>query len=81
MLKDRDREAIVQEVIRLLKEEREKQGISKNRLAQMAGLSQSTVSLIENDHRSPTLDTLLRFAECLGVDLGKLVSKAIKKSS
>lgn len=70
------REAISSAVIQSLREERERQGLSMNVLAQRAGLSQSMISLVERELRNPTLDTLLRIADVLGVDLGKLITKA-----
>lgn len=75
------REAIAFNVVRLLREEREKRGLSMNVLAQKAGLSQSIVSLIERDLRNPTLDTLLRIAEVLEIDLGEILTQARKEAS
>ena len=61
-------------MIRLLREEREKRGLSMNVVAQRSGLSHSIVSLIERDLRNPTLDTLLRIAEAIGIDLGGVIT-------
>ena len=47
-----------------------------NVLAQRSGLSQGMVSLVEHGLRNPTLDTLLRLAEALGIDLGDVLKKA-----
>ena len=66
------------QVVRLLKKERIRRGISMNRLAQRSGLSQSMVSLLEREMRTPTLDTLLRIAAALDVDLSKLLKQASK---
>jgi transcriptional regulator with XRE-family HTH domain len=49
-----------------------------NRLAEKSGLSQSMISLLERGMRSPTLDTLLRVAIALDVDLSELLKKASK---
>lgn len=49
------------------------------RLARQAGLSQGMISLVERDLRNPTLDTLLRIAEVLEVDLGRVLTKAAAK--
>lgn len=76
MSKDPVRKAVITEVIRQLRIEREKKGLSMNVLAQRSGLSQSMISLVENNHRGPTLDTLLRIAEVLEVDLGRIISKS-----
>lgn len=70
------REAIALEVIRLIAAERSRKAISMNVLAQRSGLSQSTISLIERDLRSPSLDTLLRIAEVLSIRLGDVLLKA-----
>jgi transcriptional regulator with XRE-family HTH domain len=75
------REAIAANVVRLLREEREKRGLSMNVVAQRAGLSHSIVSLIERDLRNPTLDTLLRIAEAIEIDLGDILTRAQKEIS
>jgi transcriptional regulator with XRE-family HTH domain len=75
------RESVVSNVVRLLREKREKRGLSMNVVAQRSGLSHSIVSLIERDLRNPTLDALLRIAEALEIDLGKLITRARKEAS
>ena len=70
-------EEVVCNVVRLIRKERERQGISMNVLSERAGLSQAMISLVERDLRNPTLDTLLRIANALELDLGKVISKAI----
>ena len=69
-------EEVVCYVVRLIRKERERQGISMNVLSERAGLSQAMISLVERDLRNPTLDTLLRIANALDLDLGKIISKA-----
>lgn len=64
------------EVVRLLSAERIRRELSMNRLAEKSGLSQSMISLLERGMRSPTLDTLLRVAIALDVDLSELLKKA-----
>lgn len=81
MSKESLREAIISQVVRKLREEREKRGLSMNVVAQRSGLSQSIVSLVERDLRSPTLDTLIRIAEVVEVDLGKIITQAGKTVS
>ena len=70
------RDAFSSHVIRLLREERERQGISMNVLAQNAGLHHATISLVERELRNPSLDTLIRIADVLNVDLGEVITKA-----
>jgi DNA-binding XRE family transcriptional regulator len=71
-------EAISSQVACLLKEAREKCGLSLNVLAQKAGLSRQTVSYVEQEVQNPTLDTLLRITSVLEIDLEKVISKARK---
>lgn len=61
-------------------EERKRQGLSMERLAEQAGLSTSMISLIERDLRNPTLDTLLRITDVLHLDLGTVIQDAAKSS-
>jgi transcriptional regulator with XRE-family HTH domain len=72
------REAVAFNVVRLLREEREKRGLSMNVVSQRSGLSHSIISLMERDLRNPTLDTLLRIADAVGVDLGQIIARATK---
>ena len=74
--KRNNREQICAEVVKLLVEERKRCGLSGNSLAEKSGLSQSLISSLENNPWNPTLDTLLRIADVLDVDLGEIISKA-----
>lgn len=67
------------EVAQILKEERNKKKISMANLAKDSGLSQPYISYIERGLRIPTLDTLLRIAQALDLDLAKTIAKAIKR--
>ncbi len=60
----------------LLREEREAQGISGSQLADRSGLNQSTISLLDRGERKPTLDTLVRIAGVLGIELGEILLRA-----
>ena len=81
MSKNSLREATVASVVRLLREEREQRGLSMNVVAQRAGLSHSIVSLIERDLRNPTLETLLRMTEAIGIDLGEIITRAQREAA
>lgn len=59
-------------VARLLRNERKRQ------LAKKSGLSQPMISYIETRICNPTLDTLLRIAAALDVDLSKLLKQALR---
>jgi transcriptional regulator with XRE-family HTH domain len=76
--KDQLREAICTNVVRLMRQERERRGVSMNILAQKSGLSQAMISLVERDLRNPTLDTLLRIAFALEIDLAEIIKRATK---
>ena len=73
------RESISSQVARLLKEEREKRELSLNSLAEKSGLSRQTVSYVEQEVQSPTLDTLLRITSALEIDLEKLIARARRR--
>lgn len=73
---DKSLEAFSSQVAQLLKEEREKRGLSLNGLAQDAGLSRQTISYVEQEVQNPTLDTLLRITSVLGVKLEDLLAQA-----
>ena len=51
-------------------------GLSMSSVAERAGLSQQMVSFVERGMRKPTLDTLLRIAGVLEVDLAVLIHRA-----
>jgi transcriptional regulator with XRE-family HTH domain len=79
--KNRQREAICSHIARLLREERQRNKLSMNALAERAGLSRQMVSYIEKEERNPTVDTLLRITEVLGVQLEQIIQRARKAAS
>lgn len=78
MTKAERRDAICAEVVRLIGDERKRRKLSKNKVAYLTGLNQSTVSRLENYHDNPTLDSLLRVADVLEINLGEALAKAIQ---
>jgi putative transcriptional regulator len=68
------------EIARLLKEERLRQNLSLNLLASKAGLSRQTVTFVEREERTPTVDTLLRLAGVLEIKLEDLIRQARKQA-
>ena len=61
----------VAEKIRVLRERRK---LSQRALAEASGLSRNTLSLIERGQTSPTVSTLKRLANALGVDINAFFS-------
>jgi len=68
--------AVCAQVIKLLREERERRGISKYALSAQCGLAQQTISYIERGLRQPTFETILRIADGIGVKLEDVLKQA-----
>lgn len=81
MLDSQCRAAICSEVVRVLGEARKSQGISMNGLAKKSGLSQAMISILESSQPNPRLDTLLRLADALDVDLGSVIRRATTQAA
>jgi transcriptional regulator with XRE-family HTH domain len=47
-----------------------------NVVAERAGLSQQMVSYVEREMRNPTLETLLRMAAAIEIDLAQILRQA-----
>lgn len=76
MLSSRRIEAVCSEVATILREERERQELSMSTVAERAGLSQQMISYVERGMRIPTLDTLLRMAAALEINLSDVLKRA-----
>jgi transcriptional regulator with XRE-family HTH domain len=72
---------VCSEVARILRSEREKRGLSMNQVAERAGLSQQMISYVEREMRNPTLETLLRIAAAIQIDLPAVIRRAQKAAS
>lgn len=59
----------------LVRQHRRRQGLSLADLAERADVSKSIVSLIERGEANPSIETLWRVAQALGVPLGTLLSE------
>ena len=68
--------AMCAQVIKLLREEREKRGLSKYTLSAQCGLAQQTISYMERGLRQPSFETILRIADGIGVNLEDVLSRA-----
>jgi transcriptional regulator with XRE-family HTH domain len=70
------REAVCANVALILRQERERKGLSMTRVAEMSGLSQGMISLVEHEERNPSLDTLLRICGAMEIDLSAVLIRA-----
>ena len=77
MLSDRS-ETFVRHVVAILAGERQKKGLSMNKLAWMAGLSPKAIAFIEQGKNSPTLRNICRLADALEVSIPELFAHAEK---
>lgn len=73
--------AVVHRVIRLLREERERRGLSKYVVAARSGLSQQTIGYVERELTNPSLETIVRMADAIGIDLAELIMQACKSAT
>jgi transcriptional regulator with XRE-family HTH domain len=78
VLRDEDITRIGNGVANALKTRRESIGLSKNSLAQKAGVNVQTVSFIEDCVNSPSVSTLLRLCDALGTTPEKIFKAARK---
>lgn len=58
-----------------LKAAREKTGLTQSQFAQRAKLDASYVSLLENNHKSPTLTVYFRICEVLSISPSELMKR------
>jgi transcriptional regulator with XRE-family HTH domain len=72
----KSQQAVCSAVVQILRRERERRGFSMNHVAEQAGLSQQMVSYVEREMRNPTLETLLRIASALDIDLARVLREA-----
>ena len=67
---------IISRLAGILYQERLSQNLSQNEVATRAGLSRTMVMRVEKLERVPTIDTLLRICQALGIDLWKVIRQA-----
>ena len=66
---------IVFKLIDEFKESRLRQGLSHESLAKLAEMHRTSIGLIENKKRIPTILTCLKIARALNIDLAKTLAK------
>jgi transcriptional regulator with XRE-family HTH domain len=62
---------------RVLRDIREKSGLSQETLAGIADIDRTYVSLLERGLRQPTLDTLFRLSQALDISPATMVSRTV----
>jgi transcriptional regulator with XRE-family HTH domain len=75
-----DADEILSFVTDRLQRERERKGLSLQRLGVMSGVSRVQIGLMEKGQRNPSLIICLRVADALGLNLGNVLKTAIAKS-
>lgn len=65
-------EKVLLELGKRIKAKREKKNLSQLRLAYKCEVAKSYISELENGKRNPTVKTLIKIADTLGVTLGEL---------
>jgi transcriptional regulator with XRE-family HTH domain len=63
-------------IVRLLREKRVAKGLSMYMVAKRVRMSHSMISRVEHEQCRPTLDTLLRIADGMEIDLWPLIKQA-----
>jgi transcriptional regulator with XRE-family HTH domain len=58
-----------------VEEIRKERGLTQTELARRLGVQQSTISLIENEARTPSAGLLLKIADELGVTIDELIDR------
>lgn len=61
------------EISKTLRNIRLEKGISQIEIARKTGLSKQMVSKIESVDGNPTLQTLVKYCNCIGIDLAELL--------
>lgn len=68
--------AILAAFVDLIRQERERRGLTYEEMAASSGLHRTTVGLYERGERGPTIEAALQVADALGIPLSELVRKA-----
>lgn len=77
MEKDPEREVVIS-ICKSLVEERKRQGISQQRLSEMAGISRTGLRHIESFDTNPTLYTLIKISNALDFDLPEALNRKLE---
>jgi transcriptional regulator with XRE-family HTH domain len=69
-------EPVCEALANAIRERREANGLSLNRLAELTNLSRPMIRFIEAHERIPTIDTIARISRAFGVPCSKLLAEA-----
>jgi transcriptional regulator with XRE-family HTH domain len=58
-----------------LRNAREAADLTQEQVAAAAGIDRAYLSLLENNHKSPTVDTLFRICKALGVPASQILAR------
>ena len=64
-----------------LKKAREAARMTQEQVAVAAGIDRAHLSLLENDHKSPTVDTLFRICRAVGVPASEILAHVEQSES
>ena len=81
VLQQKQVDAVCSNVAAILRADREARGLSMSAVAERGSLSQQMVSYVERGMRKPTLDTIVRMAHALDLDLSELMRRAQKAAA
>jgi XRE family transcriptional regulator, regulator of sulfur utilization len=77
----REAARILAYVMDRLREERNRQGLTLQRLERISGVTRTMIAKMEKGERSPSLIICLRVADALGVQLGDVLNSVPAKKS
>ncbi|HEY1717744.1 MAG TPA: helix-turn-helix transcriptional regulator [Verrucomicrobiae bacterium] len=69
-------EPVCEALANVIRQRREANGFSLNRLAELTNLSRPMIRFIEAHERIPTIDTIARISRAFGVPCSKLLAEA-----
>lgn len=75
MMKDTIAPQIVENIIDEIAKKRKDVGLSHQKLAELAQIDRSTISLIENKKRNPSFLIILKLCRALDISLAKILRK------
>lgn len=78
-MKKKEAQIISDEVVELLREDKEAKGISNYQISQLTGLGESTLSFTDRNKTQPAFHVLVMMATATGADLPGIIEKVLEK--